>query len=188
MRKVLGGFIMAAALFAGAQAGAAEITRTYSFTFTGFAGFDPGPTPVDPLTGVFSVTFDPDVAVSNATTGVRLYSLNLPVTGQFGITYTPTGEMILGAIINPTDQAANADFETDDFYVSFFDPAGANPSAVDAWYTRAGIDNAWSTSSGTVTAVDGLPAIPEPSTWAMVVLGLGGLGATLRRRRTAQVA
>jgi hypothetical protein len=182
VRKVLGGFIMAAALFAGAQANAAVITRTFTFSFS-MAGFDPGSAPVGPLSGVFSVTFDPDAAVKDVTTGVKVYSLNLPVTGPFAFTYTPTGELTLGAIIDPTDSVDNANFETDDFDVSFFDPAGPNLSASDATYTRAGVDNVWFTTGGTVTAVDGLPPIPEPSTWAMMMLGLGGLGATLRRRR-----
>jgi hypothetical protein len=188
VRRVLGGFIMAAALFAGAQANAAVITRTFSFTFTGFSGFDPGPTPVDPVSGVFSVAFDPDVAVHDVTAGVTVYSLNLPVTGQFAFSYTPTGELTLGAILNPTDQAANANADTNDFYVSFFDPAGPGLFAADAAYTQAGSDNIWFASTGTVTAVDGLPAIPEPSTWAMMLLGLGGLGAALRGRKIATLA
>ena len=30
--------------------------------------------------------------------------------------------------------------------------------------------------------------VPEPSTWAMMLLGFGGLGALLRRRRAAPLA
>ena len=33
--------------------------------------------------------------------------------------------------------------------------------------------------------VGGGPGVPEPATWAMMILGLGGVGATLRRRRSA---
>jgi len=33
-----------------------------------------------------------------------------------------------------------------------------------------------------------LTAVPEPASWAMMVLGLGGLGAILRRRKTAALA
>ena len=31
-------------------------------------------------------------------------------------------------------------------------------------------------------------AVPEPSTWAMMIMGFGAIGATLRRRRTTAVA
>lgn len=32
--------------------------------------------------------------------------------------------------------------------------------------------------------VTDVTSVPEPATWAMMILGLGGVGATLRRRRT----
>jgi len=32
-------------------------------------------------------------------------------------------------------------------------------------------------------ALEGVAAVPEPATWAMMILGFGGVGATLRRRR-----
>lgn len=38
-------------------------------------------------------------------------------------------------------------------------------------------------SSGTVSAVAG--AVPEPTTWAMMVVGLGLVGASMRRRKVA---
>ncbi len=31
-------------------------------------------------------------------------------------------------------------------------------------------------------------AVPEPATWAMMIIGFGGIGATLRRRRTMALA
>jgi PEP-CTERM motif len=34
-----------------------------------------------------------------------------------------------------------------------------------------------------VPVVEPVAAVPEPATWAMLLVGLGGIGATLRRRR-----
>ena len=35
-----------------------------------------------------------------------------------------------------------------------------------------------------MAALDGVSlTVPEPATWAMMLLGFGGMGATLRRRR-----
>lgn len=46
----------------------------------------------------------------------------------------------------------------------------------------------------TITGVTSVPpdtigdgAVPEPSTWAMLILGFGAVGATLRRRQTARL-
>jgi hypothetical protein len=42
---------------------------------------------------------------------------------------------------------------------------------------------------GTATLVAGsAPGVPEPATWALMLLGFGGAGAALRRRRTALIA
>ncbi|WP_372785205.1 PEPxxWA-CTERM sorting domain-containing protein [Phenylobacterium sp.] len=39
-----------------------------------------------------------------------------------------------------------------------------------------------------ITCVSNCPAVPEPSTWAMMLVGFLGLGAALRRRRTTLAA
>jgi len=41
------------------------------------------------------------------------------------------------------------------------------------------------TTSGNSFEIDNLAiGVPEPATWAMMILGFGGVGATMRRRRT----
>lgn len=40
-------------------------------------------------------------------------------------------------------------------------------------------------SSSYVTAKSSIAAVPEPATWGMMLIGFGGLGAVMRRRRTA---
>jgi len=41
-----------------------------------------------------------------------------------------------------------------------------------------------------IAVLDGvsLTAVPEPTTWAMMLLGFGGIGAMIRRRRQTLVA
>ena len=43
-------------------------------------------------------------------------------------------------------------------------------------------------STSPTIILDGAGAVPEPATWAMMIVGLGGIGATLRRRRAATFA
>jgi hypothetical protein len=43
-------------------------------------------------------------------------------------------------------------------------------------------------ASGNDFAVSGIPGVPEPTTWAMLILGLGAVGVALRRRPVAVTA
>ena len=50
-----------------------------------------------------------------------------------------------------------------------------------AWNYTPGSSGWGQADNITLAAVAG--AVPEPATWAMMILGFGGVGATLRRRR-----
>lgn len=55
--------------------------------------------------------------------------------------------------------------------------AGHLPGGLDTFsFNRPGLSNARLFSTGT-------PGIPEPASWALMILGFAGLGATLRRHR-----
>lgn len=184
MRVVSLGVVLALSLVAGV-ASAATITRTYSFTFSDFTPGVPGnPAPVDPVTGSFSVTFDPTVAVSDTTDGLDVHGVNLPISGHFAYSFTPFGALTFGGIAWAGDQASAASFGTDDFSMAFFHPL-TTPIAPSAFYTRAGVPNAWFAGTGVVTAIDG---VPEPSTWGLTIVGVGVAGAALRRRRRVSAA
>lgn len=63
-------------------------------------------------------------------------------------------------------------------------------------FTRPGLSNArlFQTGSAPPPCLSecgggfGITAVPEPTTWAMMIVGFGGIGAVLRRRRTAIAA
>jgi hypothetical protein len=53
----------------------------------------------------------------------------------------------------------------------------------------AGINFSYNSSSGS-NLYGGTPAVPEPATWALMLLGFGGIGVSMRRRKPvlAQIA
>lgn len=65
----------------------------------------------------------------------------------------------------------------------------ANADGTGAAYSPDG--NSWTPRYGTASAVavslsgDIAPAVPEPATWAMMIMGFGVVGLSLRRRRSA---
>ena len=49
--------------------------------------------------------------------------------------------------------------------------------------THLGVTFAPAIANAKQFRVEGLAAIPEPATWALMVLGVGGMGLMLRRQR-----
>jgi hypothetical protein len=57
------------------------------------------------------------------------------------------------------------------------------PSAASAYATILDFND--DASGGPAYYEGAVGAVPEPSTWAIMLVGLGGLGAAMRRRRRA---
>jgi hypothetical protein len=164
------------------SAAAAVITRTYTFDATNLQPSGGGaPAPVSHVVGSITVTFDPSVAIYDVTSGITLNSLNLPLASAIGFSFTPFGSLTFGGI---GSGVAGALHGTDDFEVAFFTPLSDTPVFGGLFYTQSGVDQSWGTRTGSVGAV----TVPEPSTWAMLLMGFFSAALALRRRPRPAVA
>jgi hypothetical protein len=103
----------------------------------------------------------------------------------FGVT-GGTIEFTLSAL----DSSGNP--ETDAFFSYLLDPNGANRFAFQALNGESITNLAYNIIGGTAEGIrqvriastdSGVPPVPEPATWAMMLMGFGAAGFALRRRR-----
>ena len=150
--------------------------------------FSDGGAPMDSVTPPPSADADGDGFVEVAE-GVPFYGpiiLTLP-----GIGDTPGGVLNYSMMFDLTDTSifgegfdASAllplDFREIVLHGSFVDPsAGAGtPNEIDG--TQGSYSIALPVASGMISA------IPEPGTWAMMIIGFGAIGAAMRSRRTSR--
>jgi PEP-CTERM motif len=150
------------------------IQVTLSFTASGFG---PG-APTDPVTGSF--TYDAASITSNPT---LLTAVNLTIDG-LAYTLPEVGfdiegdNALIGGVLNGVDAVESG---TNDFFLAW-NPATSTPQAFVYATPETSIFASENFPRFSVTAA----ATPEPSTWAMLMIGFAGLGfAGYRRTRKA---
>jgi hypothetical protein len=171
------------------QTMAATVTDTVDFSATGFTALaGSGPLPTDPVTGSFTITFDPTQTYTDATAGITLNGLNIAVGSQIGFDYSPTGsmanELVVGGIQDGVCCLYISPTLYNDFYLHItnftttptFQQLGySTPSGY--WYTTGTAG-----SSVTVTPVStSAPEIDSGSAAGAVTLLMGAL-MVLRKR------
>jgi hypothetical protein len=131
--------------------------------------------PLDSFTVDFN-SFTPNPSVSEGFTFFTVYNFNtgVPVYSQGFLTPSATSVVIPGDVLSPgTKYSFELDFS--DRLNSAYDPIGNS-------FSEQGFDLRTDGSFTTGTSV------PEPSTWAMMLLGLAGLGFTGWRGSRRSVA
>lgn len=192
----------ALALCAGSQAQAALEKFDVSFTAGGFTSVYGQPAPEDPVTGSFTILFDPTTTYTDSTTGITLDSLNITLGSALSFDYSPTGngngsadELVVGGLEEGASTIGISP-STNDFYLHIntftgspvFQQLGYSQTTYSSayWYNDPLGVGGVAFGYGTVTVAE-VP-VPEPSTWAMMGLGFAGFGFLAYRKRAALAA
>ena len=175
MRKLFIGLVGAAALAMGSDASATITVNSSSLTYTG-----------------------PSTLGADTTIGYSKAGLANPFSEW--LNFTNTLQSIYSVTLDTSSSSVNftSAYLTDGTNFSYLTcQAGCLGGTSEFWalddtLLGAGVYTLWvngtnsSTGSlaGTITITD--HGVPEPATWAMMLLGFGAIGLQLRRRRTTQ--
>lgn len=173
------GLLTAAALgaMAATSAEAAPLVRNFVVTGAQFAYLSGDATaPADPVTLDVTLTFDTAADYGGSTQGLVVNGFSLPFAVTFGYNHA-TDVLIFGSstAVNSCDDLAPNSF------CAYLLGAGSASPVLFGMTQDTPTGGYWSATSLSASFRD-LPAVPETSTWAMLITGLGFVGTALRRR------
>lgn len=174
MRFALIAGLMASMMAAG-TANAVPTTWNIDFEASGFNVLAP-----DPMSGSFTLTFDPTQGVSNSTAGLTVNSLAAPTTDGPGYSYVlGTDRLILGDLLNGT--GTHFDFTNDWSLViyNFTTGPGFFFSATNRFEQGSEMPYVLNAS---------VSVVPLPPALLMVLSAFAGLGLLRRRRFRGAIA
>jgi hypothetical protein len=130
----------------------------------------------------FTLVFDPSAVIAPTTSGLTINAFTLfPDESIFAS--DGAGHIALGQILKSATDCGIGGGNT--YCLFMTGPASVSPTATFDQFTS---DGRWIALSVTVDASPlGVMAAPEPSTWALTLTGLGGVGWLAYRRRCATV-
>jgi hypothetical protein len=185
------------------NAAASPVVENFNFVLGGFVDINGSPalpSPVNQITGSFTVTFDPTLNYDNDTTDIVVHSLTgVTVDSPLGFTYDAVGQyFFFGGTANDSDYVVVG---TNDFVLTYnlsnlADPTfvpcntpgfscGANTGS--PLYDTSGFTTTGNSSLWFITAADSNPngsSVPEPASSVLVLIALLGL-AYIHRRAAA---
>ena len=164
-----------------ASAHAATIERTFDVTASDFvlASGPSAPAAIDPVELNFTLIWDPSIVIAPTSSGLTVSLFSLPFSSSV-FASDGAGNIALGRnLLNASDCLSGGG---DTYCLFMSNSTSANPGATFDQFTTS--NGEWVAQDVTIVAGK-ITAVPEPSTWAMMVLGFGGVGWLASRRRLA---
>jgi hypothetical protein len=194
---LLGPLVAGAIALGVGAANAAIVSDLVTFTASGFTSAFGQTVPTDPVTGSFTITFDPTQTYTDQQAGITLNSLNISLGSALAFDYSPTGntngaadELVVGGAQDGAGSVYLSPTVYDDFYLHIL-TYSSTPTFQQVGYTTSSAtpnSNYFFTDlpdsgAGSVTVTPITGSTPEPATWAMMLAGFAGL-SFLGYRRT----
>lgn len=137
--------------------------------------------PVTSFTGSFTITFDTMMDYDNSLNGITLNSLNTPFSPPIAFSYSSSNSaLIVGGAISGVNTVT---WGINDFalVIAGFGDAAVPPVGLIAGFCHQA--TACFNSRNVSLSISGTPAaVPEAASWAMMLLGVGAVGAAMRRK------
>ena len=152
-------------------ANAAVESRSFEILASSFVDFGTV-APFDPVKLDFTITMDPTVNIDTTTMGLNITSFTLPYGSAY--LYNSASSLLVLATFPVPSGFLDA---PSSYGVGIFDPFGVSPNLGASAFNYVdsnGVGFGALQQSLTASAITA--GVPEPSTWAMLLLGFVGLG------------
>src|SRR5579862_2660659 len=176
----------AAILTAASAASAAVIKETITFDASSFGSGAPD----DPVSGSFTLSFDPTLDYTSWTPGVAVNALSipgLPSTAYFTSVAGSNEDELAISTLGPNPGPADYfELNLSGGSAAVFAGKGSGVLTANntASYYSTAVGSGFTSHTGTYTVT----GVPEPAAWVLMMIGLAGLGGVLRRSRHAGFA
>jgi hypothetical protein len=202
--RLSNGFLVLSAimLMPAAPASAATVTDDVTFSAGGFLTSPSGGVPTDPVTGSFTITFDPTQVYNDTTAGITLNSLNITAGSAISFCYSANAyscdgvpfsaaELVVGGIFDGTALARYVP-ATNDYVlqISNFTSLPVFTEMVYAQTSEGDFDNftELGVSTGSIAVTRVVSATPIPAAFPLFATGLGVMSFLTKRRKRKSVA
>lgn len=137
------------------------------------------PGPISPVIGDFSFLFDNAASFDSTTGGLNVNSFNLGYSANIRY-YQPTDLLILGSDLKGSGCGIQSGTNA---FCAFIYGISSTPRVDSFTFAAPGYDGYFYPGSITLEVLGPVGAVPEPATWAMMIIGFGAVGFAMRRRQ-----